>query len=239
MYFQQKVARMKKYLPIIKNASLFAGISEAEIGSMLTCLDARTREYRKGEAILRDGDSVESVGLLLSGGALIGQEDFWGNRNLLAGVTAGQLFAEAFACSPGAVSNVSVVASERCVVLWLNVKRILTTCPTACSHHSRVIRNLLGDLADKNLRFNEKLTHMGQRSTREKLMSYLSAEARKNGSPEFDIPFSRQQLADYLSVERSAMSAELGRLRDQGALRFERNHFILAGAGAVKPEAGR
>ena len=80
---------------------------------------------------------------------------------------------------------------------------------------------------------------MGQRSTREKLMSYLSAEARKNGSPEFDIPFSRQQLADYLSVERSAMSAELGRLRDQGALRFERNHFILAGAGAVKPEAGR
>ena len=139
----------------------------------------------------------------------------------------GQLFAEAFACSPGAVLNIAVAAEAPCTVLFLNVRRILTMCPTTCAHHSRMIRNLLSDLAGKNLRFTEKLTHMGQRTTREKLLSYLSAEAQRCGDAEFDIPYSRQQLADYLSVERSGLSAELCRMRDEGILAFHKNHFKL------------
>lgn len=98
-------------------------------------------------------------------------------------------------------------------MLFLNVKRVLTMCPSACARHSRIIRNLLGELAEKNLRFGEKLTHMGQRTTRAKIMSYLSAEAQRLGTCEFDIPFSRQQLADYLGVERSGLSLELGRMK--------------------------
>lgn len=100
-------------------------------------------------------------------------------------------------------------------------------CPSACAHHSRIIRNLLGELAEKNLRFSEKLTHMGQRTTRAKLMSYLSAEAQRRGEYEFDIPFSRQQLADYLGVERSGLSLELGKMRAEGLLDFQKNHFVL------------
>ena len=218
---------MKDFTPVIKKAPIFSGISEDELASMLACLDARTAEYGKDEYILRVGDRAESVGLLLSGSAIVAYEDFWGNRNIISRVAPGQTFAEAFACSPGAALSVGAYTEESCAVMWLNVARILGTCPTACAHHSRMIRNLLSDLAEKNLKFSEKLTHMSQRTTREKLMSYLSSEAQRSGAAEFDIPFSRQQLADYLSVERSAMSTELGRLRDEGVLRFDKNHFAL------------
>ena len=120
-----------------------------------------------------------------------------------------------------------MLAETPVTAMFLNVKRILTVCPSACTHHSRIIRNLLGELAGKNLRFSEKLTHMGQRTTRAKLMSYFSAEAQRLGKYEFDIPFSRQQLADYLGVERSGLSLELGKMRGEGLLDFHKSHFVL------------
>ena len=121
----------------------------------------------------------------------------------------------------------SVEAESAVTVMFLRVRRVLSVCPSACSHHSRIIRNLLGELAEKNLRLNEKLTHMGQRTTRAKLMSYFSAEAQRRGGYEFDIPFSRQQLADYLGVERSGLSMELGKMRDEGLLDFHKSYFLL------------
>lgn len=218
---------MKKFLPLLRNTALFAGIAEGEILSLLGCLDVRTSVHAKGAFILRAGDRVDAAGLLISGSALVVQEDFWGNRNLMARLAPGQTFAEVFACAPAAILNVGVVAESPCEVMRLDVRRLLTTCPSACAHHGRMIRNLVAELAGKNLRLNEKLTHMGQRTTRAKLLSYLSAQAQRLGAAEFDIPLSRQQLADYLSVERSAMSAALSRLRDEGLLEFEKNHFTL------------
>ena len=164
---------------------------------------------------------------MLAGSTLIVQEDIWGNRNLLSKTGPGQTFAEVFACAPGAVLNVSVEAESAVTVMFLHIRRVLSVCPSACSHHSRIIRNLLGELAEKNLRLNEKLTHMGQRTTRAKLMSYFSAEAQRRSVYEFDIPFSRQQLADYLGVERSGLSVELGKMRDEGLLDFHKSHFLL------------
>lgn len=158
---------------------------------------------------------------------LVIQEDIWGNRNILSKAGLGQTFAAAYACAIGSRLNVSVIAETPVTVMFLNVKRILNVCPSACSHHSRIIRNLLGELAEKNLRFNEKLTHMGQRTTRSKIMSYLSAEAQRLGKYEFDVPFSRQQLADYLGVERSGLSLELGKMRSEGLLDFRKSHFVL------------
>ena len=218
---------MKENLSILKNTQIFSGIDENEISSLLVCLQAKKETYKKGSYILRAGDSIAEIGVLLNGNLLVIQEDFWGNCNLLLKITVGQLFAESYACSLGAYINFSVTAEENSEVLWLNTKRIFTTCSSACSHHSLIIRNLLSDVAGKNLRYNEKLTHMSQRTTRAKLLSYLSAVAQKQCKSEFDIPFTRQQLADYLSVERSAMSAELCKLRDSGILNFEKNHFIL------------
>lgn len=214
-------------LSVLRTSGIFSGISEEETEKMLHCLEVRPETFQKDEYILRAGDRVEAFGLVITGKVLIIQEDFWGNRNILAAVGAGHCFAETFACSPGAVLNVSVMAQTNVQVLFLNVKRILTTCPSTCSHHNRMIRNLLSELAEKNLRLNEKITHLGQRSRRAKILSYLSAEAQRHGSAEFDIAFSRQQLADYLSVDRSGLSMELSRMQEEGLLEYRKNHFVL------------
>ena len=218
---------MKEFLPVIRSSSLFSGISETELTAMLSCLETREERFPKDTFLLRTGDTAESIGLVLSGSVLVVQEDIWGNRNILSKAGPGQTFAAAYACAPGSLLNVSVLAETPVTAMFLNVKRVLNVCPSACEHHSRIIRNLLGELAEKNLRFGEKLTHMGQRTTRAKLMSYFSAEAQRIGSYEFDIPFSRQQLADYLAVERSGLSLELGKMRSEGLLDFHKSHFIL------------
>lgn len=218
---------MKEFLPIIRSSTLFSGISEEELTAMLSCLDTKTESFPKDTFLLRAGDTAESIGLVLSGSVLIVQEDIWGNRNILSKAGAGQTFAAAYACAPGSLLNVGVLAETPVTAMFLNVKRVLNVCPSACEHHSRIIRNLLGELAEKNLRFGEKLTHMGQRTTRAKLMSYFSAEAQRLGTYEFDIPFSRQQLADYLAVERSGLSLELGKMRSEGLLDFHKSHFVL------------
>ena len=226
---------MKDYLSVIRSARLFSGISEEELTPMLTCLTAEKKDFTKETFVLRTGDTADAIGLVLSGTVLIMQEDIWGNRNILSKAGLGQTFAAAYACAIGSRLNVSVIAETPVTVMFLNVKRILNVCPSACSHHSRIIRNLLGELAEKNLRFNEKLTHMGQRTTRSKIMSYLSAEAQRLGKYEFDVPFSRQQLADYLGVERSGLSLELGKMRSEGLLDFRKSHFVLKVQNANQP----
>ncbi len=218
---------MKDFSSVIRASQLFSGISEEELAAILACLNAEKRYFPRDTFVLRAGDTAESIGLVLSGSVLIIQEDIWGNRNILSKAGPGQTFAAAFACAPGSLLNVSVIAETPVIAMFLNVKRILNICSSACSHHNRIIRNLLSELAEKNLRFSEKLTHMGQRSTRAKLMSYFSAEAQRLGKYEFDISFSRQQLADYLGVERSGLSLELGKMHNDGLLDFHKSHFVL------------
>lgn len=218
---------MKDFLHIIRSAPLFSGVSDTELTAMLACLKAEKKSFPKEAFVLQPGDTAASIGLVLLGTVLVIQEDIWGNRNILSKAGPGQTFAAAYACAPGSRLNVSVVADTPITVLFLNVERILTVCPSACSCHSHMIRNLLGELAMKNLQFSEKLTHVGQRSTRSKIMSYLSAEAQRLGTYELDIPFSRQQLADYLCVERSGLSLELGKMKKDGLLDYHKSHFVL------------
>lgn len=199
---------------------LFRGLTESELETALMELQAAARSYPAGSILLNVGDRPEWLGVLLSGRAEIGQEDFWGNRNLMAVLEPGDVFAESFACA-GVPAGVSVTAREDVQVLQINVTRLLA------SDQKQMIGNLVAALAGKNLRFHSKLTHMGQRTIREKLRSFLSAEAQRQGSSEFDIPYNRQELADYLSVERSALSAELGKMQREGILETRRQHFCL------------
>ena len=198
-----------------------------QITSVLHCVDAVVREAGAGEYILRAGDRTQAMGLLLSGSAFAVQDDLWGQRNIMGKILPPGTFAEPFAATPGAVLNVSVVASVPSKVMFLNIQRITTVCSETCPQHALLIRNLVSVLARKNLQLNDKITHMSKRRTREKLLSYLSSESLRQGSLEFDIPFDRQQLADYLCIERSAMSAELSRLQKDGLLATERSHFRL------------
>ena len=218
---------MRLYWNIIRRARLFDGIDDGNLERLLECLAAKTVNFQKAAWVFRVGDQAKYIGLLLEGVLSIQQDDFWGNRTIVTKVVPGQLFAESFACTPGAMLNVDVFAETAAIVLFLDVQRLMTLCNSACDFHNRVMRNLLFDMAGKNLRFNEKLTHMAQRTTREKLLSYLSAESLRQKSSVFDIAYTRQQLADYLAVDRSAMSNELGKLRNEGILSFRKNHFRL------------
>ena len=218
---------MKEFFPVLHTASLFSGISDEELAAMLSCLGARIETFPKGSRLLRAGDTVEEVGLVLAGSALVVQEDIWGNRSILSKIGPGQTFAEVFACVPGSVLNVSVEAKEDTTILFLNIGRILSICPDGCSFHAQLIQNLLIDMAQKNRKLSEKITHMAKRSTREKLLSYLSEQAVKNKSSKFEIPYNRQQLADYLGVDRSGLSVQLCRLRDEGMLTFHKNKIRL------------
>jgi len=211
----------------LKKTSLFRGTSEEELPTLLDCLAPTTREYAKNELILRQGEDVSAVGLVLSGRAQIIEEDFWGNRSILADAWPGDLFAEAYAFLPGELLRVSVVAAEPTTVMLLDGKRMLEVCSSACRFHTRLVQNILAESARKNLALTRKVSHMSKRSTREKLLSYLSGQALGAGSDAFEIPFNRQQLADYLCVDRSAMSSELCKMRDEGLLVFDKNRFQL------------
>lgn len=218
---------MEKSLTSVIRSSLFKGLAEEEVATILDCFDAYTKSYEKGSFIYRQGDDIVSLGIVVSGSAHVLEEDFWGNRNIVSNVTPGQLFAETYACIKGQLLQVDVLAVEPTTVLFVDVQRILSTCTSACEYHTRLVQNLLFILAQKNLFITEKLRFLSKRSLRQKILAYLSTEAAKRGSQEFDIPFNRQELADFLAVDRSALSKELGCLRDGGVLSFNKNRFTL------------
>lgn len=218
---------MEKYYPLLKRSPLFIGIREEDLAKMLQCLNARIDAWQKDDILLLAGQPVSSVGIVLAGRVRIIKEDFAGNRTILAEIAPGNLFAEAFACARVNHLPVTVVSVTDGEVLWIDVRRVLHICPSACPFHTRLIENMLAVLASRNILLNQKIEHISKRSTREKLLSYLSDQADKQGSDEFDIPFNRQELADYLCVDRSAMSAELSRMQEEGILRFHFRHFVL------------
>ncbi len=219
---------MKKYIPILQRSPLFTGLHESEILTILNCLKASVLKKEKDSYILRTGDTTDTMGLILSGSVLIIQEDIWGHRNIISGCSTGNFFGEPYAATQNSVLNISVVAEADCEILMLDVRSVLTTCSSACDYHQKLIRNMAGVLAHKILLLNNKITHISKRTTREKLLSYLSSESIRQGSLTFDIPYDRQKLADYLCVERAAMSVELSKLQREGILITNRNHFELS-----------
>lgn len=196
---------MKKYIGILKNTKLFAGAGEEEIQAMLSCLGAVLHHYKKGDYVFRAGEYVHNLTVLVEGGLHIQKDDYWGNRAILG----------------------DVVAVKDSSVIFFDIYRILSVCPSACKFHSLVIKNLFFEISEKNRKLVAKLGHISNRTTREKLLSYLSDEAKRNKSSAFSIPFNRQQLADFLSVDRSAMSNELCKMRDEGLIEFNKNRFVL------------
>jgi CRP-like cAMP-binding protein len=218
---------MKKYLNLLKHTKLFYGITEAEIASMLKCLSAAKHYYQKGEYIFSRGEHISVLAILLEGCIHIQKEDYWGNLSILNEISEGELFGEVYACLGNDEILYNAVAVKQSIVLFLDIGRVLTMCPSACRFHGRLIQNLLSVLASKNKILTQKLEHMSQRTTREKLLSYLSEQSLRAGGPSFEIPFNRQQLADFLSVDRSAMSNELCKMRDEGILLFDKNRFVL------------
>ncbi|GHU94958.1 cyclic nucleotide-binding protein [Clostridia bacterium] len=195
---------------------------------MLSCLGARSRNYAKDETVYFEGDVVTEIGLVVSGRLHLIKNDIWGNTSIMAEIAPPEMFAEAVVCSGGGRVPVSVIAKEESDILFIDYKRIVTSCSSACAFHSKLIRNMISILAQKNITLSAKIEHISKRSTKEKLLSYLAEQARQKNSRAFDIPFNRQELADYLSVERSALSAEMSKLKSEGVIDYRKNHFAMS-----------
>lgn len=219
--------RMENYLNVLSETALFCDVADDDISSLLACLDAKIRRYKKSDYVLKQGERLDDIAILLDGSLHIQSDDYWGNRSILGHIGAGEIFGEAYALSQGGRMQSDVVAIEDCVVMFLDAMRIISTCSSACDFHSTVIRNMFYIIAKKNMQLVGKLGHVSKRTTREKLISYLSQEAKRQNSSEVVIPFNRQQLADFLFVDRSAMSNELCKMRDEGLLTFRKNTFKL------------
>ena len=218
---------MEKKYQILQKCGLFTGISESDLGILLNCLPKRQKQYNKNKVICIAGEKADSVGIVLSGAVHIIRDDFWGKRKIIGRSGSGELFAAVFVFANVEKLPVSVIAAEASDILFIDCKRIINTCTPACAFHSRLIRNLTVLLSEKNLALFKKLEHVTQANTREKLMSYLSEEARLAGKSTFVIPFNREELANYLSVERSAMSAELSKMQADGLIVYKKNQFEL------------
>ncbi len=218
---------MKKYIPILKNTKLFAGVNDEDVSAMLGCLQAREKHFKKGEYVLRQGDKINDITVLVEGNLHVQKDDYWGNRSIINSIETGEIFGEAYVGPNGGPLLNDVVAVEDSTVLFFDVFRIINVCSAACKFHSMVVQNLFLAISEKNRQLIQKLGHMSKRTTKEKLISYLSEEAKKQNSGTIVIPFNRQQLADFLSVDRSAMSNELSKMRDDGLLTFEKNRFTL------------
>jgi len=218
---------MKKYLTTLNTISLFKGINEAELQALLACLSAKIAHYEKGNNVFSSGESIKDFGIVLSGEVLVVQDDYYGNRSILDKIGAGNQFGESFACAEIKKLPISVITTTESDLLFIDSRKLTVPCAKACSFHSKLVHNLLNIISLKNIALTQKIEFTSKRTTRAKLLAYLSTEAKKAGSNRFSIPFNRQELADYLAVERSAMSAELSKLRDDGVLLFHKNQFQL------------
>lgn len=218
---------MKKYFDILRKCRLFSGVEDENLIPLLGCIGAKVESYGKKYTVLAEGSAPKYMGIVLSGSVQVINVDYYGNRTILSGAEPSELFGEAFACAEIKSLPVSVIANEDSEIMLLSAERILHSCHNACAFHQKMIFNLMKNLADKNIMFHKKVEITSKRTTREKLMTYLMLEAKKQGKNEFLIPFDRQELSDYLEVERSGLSAEISKLRNEGIIECRKNLFKL------------
>ncbi len=214
---------MREYYKTAKNSPLFEGIAPDDFERVLNCLSAKTAAYPKEGIILLAGDTADFVGLVLSGSVQIIKEDRDGHSTIVTELGVSALFGEVFACAGVAHSPVTVRAAENAEILLINYKKMITTCAAACPFHAQLIQNMLQILSEKCLMLNQKIEILARRTTREKLLAFLSTQ--RGAAQTFTIPYNREQLAQYLCVDRSALSAELGKMRDEGLIRFHKSTF--------------
>jgi len=216
---------MKKNLKILKNSPLFKNLRENEIMEILTICGSYTKLYKKENYIYHKGDNINHIGIILNGKANIVKEDYWGNRNIVATLKQHSLFAEIFIFLKNEPLNISVVASTDAKVLFIDISKLIENSKT--HFINTFIENLIIIISKKTLILNRKIEHLSKRTIKEKVMSFLSEQSEINNSKTFKIPFSRQEMADYLAVDRSALSRELSNIKNEGLIEYNKNNFTL------------
>lgn len=211
---------------LLKKSILFKGMTDSERNECLLILNAHRKSYKKGDPIFHAGDLTDQMGMVLSGSVTIESNDMWGNRTILNHVGTGHFFAETYALLIEEVMLVDVMANENCQILFINIGKLILNMQNA-AWTQKLYRNLLLLSSYKNLTLSGRSFHTAPKSARERILAYLNTVSLQKRSTEFDIPFDRQQLADYLNLERTNMSKELTRMRREGIIECRKNHFNL------------
>jgi CRP-like cAMP-binding protein len=216
---------VKKIFDTVKSNPFFQGIAFSDFEKVLNCLSVKTAHFTKNDVILLSGDTINFVGLILSGSVRIIKEDMHGRIAILTELGVSEIFGEVFACAEITQSPVTILATGNAEVLLMDYKKIITSCTAACPFHARLIENMLKLIARKNLMLNQKIELLSKRTTREKLLSYF--DMHRGMAKKFTIPYNREELAQYLCIDRSAMSSELSKMRDDGIIKFQKNSFEI------------
>jgi len=216
---------LKRVFDIAERNPLWNGIGVTDFESVLNCLSAKTTEYKKDDVILLSGNSVNFVGLVLAGSVQVIKEDIDGRITILTVLGVSELFGEVLACAGVMQSPVTVLATEDTEVLLIDYKRIISSCSAVCPFHAKLIENMLKIIAHKNLMLNQKIEILSKRTTRDKLLAFF--ETQSGMAKKFTIPYNREELANYLCVDRSAMSNELCKMRDEGIIKFHKSSFEI------------
>lgn len=216
---------MKKNLEILKKMDLFSEISEGDVEAILNCLGAAEKAYRKDDIVWFAGDHNDRVGILLEGQLNLIKEDILGNRNIIAKLAPPALFGEVAVCAQMQETPLTVQAASPVQVLFIQIDKLVNTCTNACVFHNRLVKNLLRVIARNSLKLNEKIDYLQQKTIRNKIALYLLNQIAKQGSAEIFLEYNRDELADYLGVNRSALSRELTHLKEEGLVEYRRNRF--------------
>ena len=211
----------------IKNAMIFKDMSEDEFLATLKSLNATEKKYKKDATILSVGDTTDRMGLVLEGSVTIENNDIWGNKTILSHVDKAQFFAETYALLAHEPMLVDVIANEDCSILFLNIGNLRRGTSKQESWVYKLINNLLTISAHKNLILSGRSFHTAPKTVRGRVSSYLNSVSIQTGKTAFDIPFDRQQMADYLNLDRTALSKELRKMKDEGFIEYRKNHFLL------------
>ncbi|MBD5129827.1 MAG: Crp/Fnr family transcriptional regulator [Ruminococcaceae bacterium] len=213
-------------IDFISETALFRGCSKDDIEKMAEHFGFGTFQYKRGAVIFSEGSVTANLGLILSGSIRIEHNDFWGNKSILDVVEAGGIFAEAYACIPNEPMIIDVIANEDCEILFIGAAKLFEPC-SVCKGQNRVMQNLVAICAQKNLQLSRRSLHTSPKTIRRLLLSYFSQQMSVQGSNQITIPFDRQQLADYLNLDRSALSKELGKMKKDGLIDYRKNHFEI------------
>ncbi|ERT64491.1 MULTISPECIES: Crp/Fnr family transcriptional regulator [Peptoniphilus] len=212
---------------IILKSKIFKNIEENEVDLLLKCINNYRKTFKKGEIILREGEKTEYMGIVITGSVVVERADLWGNNTVLGVISPGGIFAETYSILNDEPLMINVYANEKSEILFLRTNEIFKTCEKSCNFHDQLILNLIRIASFKNLNLSRKILHTGPKTIRGKLLSFFSEWVKKENSLSFSIPYNRQQLADYLSVDRSAMSNELSKMQKEGILEFKKNKFKI------------
>ena len=213
----------------VKNlrSPLFAGIGLEDMEGMLGCIGYHVREYAKGQVIAFEEETINHVGVVMDGAVDMVKEDVWGNRTILLRSYREDIFGETFACGEDSLSVVTFVAAQDCKVLFLSFCRVMHTCTHACVFHQTLIENMVRIIARKNRELMRKIEVVSKKSLREKILAYLSIQAQAQGSKRFEVPLGRVEWAEYLCADRSALTRELAKMKEEGLISYHRNQFEI------------